>query len=351
VLLINNQDAATGTITYTNRWGIYQEGASDLNYFAANTLIGTTVNNGNKLQVSGTGTFGYVTNNTNAIEFLDSSSTKTHIGSGFGGTFIQNNNYYNGSSYVFDNNTLPSSNITLSGGTFNVQTGAANTNPSTKLTVDLAGNLGLGVTPSVWSLANASSLQIKNASFSGFLNRAYFGANFYWNNFGQEQYIANDYATLYTQATGQHIWYTAPSGTAGNAISFTQAMTLTSAGTLLIGTTTDAGQKLQVNGQVLTNREGLQFPAFSGGGNWQIGSDSTSGTGMYIYSSVGSYTAIFATTGNLSLTGSLTTGTPTGGTAAAWKLGSRVAATVVVNTTEYIEVDIGGTLYKLATVT
>jgi chorismate mutase len=34
-----------------------------------------------------------------------------------------------------------------------------------------------------------------------------------------------------------HAWYTAPSGTAGNAISFTQAMTLDASGNLLVGTT------------------------------------------------------------------------------------------------------------------
>ena len=55
--------------------------------------------------------------------------------------------------------------------------------------------------------------------------------------------------------------------------------------------------------------------------------------------------------GNAQYAGSISTGNPNGGTSGAWKLGSRVAATVVVNTTEYIEVDIGGTLYKLATVT
>jgi len=33
---------SSGTISYTNRWGIYQEGASDLNYFAGNTGISTT---------------------------------------------------------------------------------------------------------------------------------------------------------------------------------------------------------------------------------------------------------------------------------------------------------------------
>jgi hypothetical protein len=54
-LLINDQTANTGTVTYTNRWGIYQEGTSDLNYFAANVLIKSTVNNGNALQITGNG--------------------------------------------------------------------------------------------------------------------------------------------------------------------------------------------------------------------------------------------------------------------------------------------------------
>jgi hypothetical protein len=73
-------------------------------------------------------------------------------------------------------------------------------------------------------------------------------------------------------------------------------------GNVLIGTTTDGGQKLQVNGS-----------------------------------------ATFA--------GSVTTGTPSGGTAGAWKLGVRVAATTTLDTTQYLQVDIGGTLYKVALVT
>jgi hypothetical protein len=42
-LLINPLDE-WGGVTLTNRWGIYQSGASDKNYFAANTLIGSTTN-------------------------------------------------------------------------------------------------------------------------------------------------------------------------------------------------------------------------------------------------------------------------------------------------------------------
>lgn len=48
---------------------------------------------------------------------------------------------------------------------------------------------------------------------------------------------------------------------------------------------------------------------------------------------------------------SVKTDAPTGGTSGTWKLGVRVAATTTLDTTQYVEVDIGGTLYKLAVVT
>jgi hypothetical protein len=40
--------------------------------------------------------------------------------------------------------------------------------------------------------------------------------------------------------SGLHKWFNAPSGTAGNAITFTQAMTLDASGNLLVGTTANA---------------------------------------------------------------------------------------------------------------
>jgi hypothetical protein len=60
--------------------------------------------------------------------------------------------------------------------------------------------------------------------------------------------------------------------------------------------------------------------------------------------------------GNTSVTevitsGSIKTGAPTTGTAANWKLGQRVAAAVVLDATQYIEVEVGGTFYKIAIVT
>jgi hypothetical protein len=64
-------------------------------------------------------------------------------------------------------------------------------------------------------------------------------------------------------------------------------------------------------------------------------------------------TEVFSLTsgGNATFAGSLTTAAPSGGTAGAWKLGVRVAATTTLDTTQYLQVDIGGTLYKVALVT
>jgi hypothetical protein len=52
--LINALDDYGAGFTFTNRWGIYQAGVSDTNYFAANSLFGTTVNAGFRVDIAGT---------------------------------------------------------------------------------------------------------------------------------------------------------------------------------------------------------------------------------------------------------------------------------------------------------
>ncbi len=58
-----------------------------------------------------------------------------------------------------------------------------------------------------------------------------------------------------------------------------------------------------------------------------------------------------STAGALRVTTTYTSGAPNGGTAGDWKFGIRVAATVALDTTQYLQVDIGGTLYKVGVVT
>jgi hypothetical protein len=122
-----------------------------------------------------------------------------------------------------------------------------------KARLDSSGNLGLGVSPSAWA-SPFKNIQVGNgAGFTGRTDAmtAYMSSNYYYNN--GDKYIGTGNATLYIQISGQHIFYTAPSGTAGNAISSTQAMTLDASGNLLVGTTSPlystAGRGLlEVNG-------------------------------------------------------------------------------------------------------
>jgi hypothetical protein len=125
---------------------------------------------------------------------------------------------------------------------------AFKTNQTVRMRLDSSGNLGLGVTPSAW-VAGYKVLQVGNASWytDGNAN-TYLAANTYQASGFVDTYISSNEAAKYEQINGAHKWFTAPSGTAGAAISFTQAMTLGADGLLQVGTTTGgvSDGKLQV---------------------------------------------------------------------------------------------------------
>jgi Chaperone of endosialidase len=110
-----------------------------------------------------------------------------------------------------------------------------------RMRLDAAGNLGLGVTPSAWSGLTAFQLPDYGTIASKGAN-LWTGSNFYYVGGGVNRYATTAAATQYTQQSGAHYWFTAPSGTAGNAISFTQAMTLDASGQLGIGTSSPANR-------------------------------------------------------------------------------------------------------------
>ena len=123
-------------------------------------------------------------------------------------------------------------------GTSNNYPIAFQVNSAEKMRLDASGNLGLGVTPSAWGTSSHKAFDIwtrtalanDSAGATQFVNNGYYnGSNWI--------YKATAAASFYQQASGAHTWLNAPSGTAGNAISFTQAMTLDASGNLLVGTT------------------------------------------------------------------------------------------------------------------
>ena len=143
--------------------------------------------------------------------------------------------------------TFANANPTLTAGTAN---GVTYLNGSKVLTSGSAlqfdgSNLGLGVTPSAWRSADRAFQVRRSVVHDINQTSSAFGLNYYLDSGNNYRYIGNGFAAQYIQNggdVGQHQWFTAPSGTAGNAISFTQAMTLTAAGDLLVGTTSANGR-------------------------------------------------------------------------------------------------------------
>jgi len=125
---------------------------------------------------------------------------------------------------------------------------AAASGASTLATLDASGNLGLGVTPSAWSGYGVPVLEMPSGgTFVTSGNGVNIGCNWYYTG-GNFIYKTSSTASYYQQGSGAHQWFTAPSGTAGTAITFTQAMTLDSSGNLLVGTTSGGSYKLDVVG-------------------------------------------------------------------------------------------------------
>jgi len=111
----------------------------------------------------------------------------------------------------------------------------------TAMTLNSTG-LGVGVTPSAWSGYKAIGLSnqgcnlyaLNASSTSGLTSNGYYnGTNWL--------YINSQASGRYEMVGAAHSWYTSASGTAGNAITFTQAMTLDASGNLLVGKTAGYG--------------------------------------------------------------------------------------------------------------
>lgn len=167
------------------------------------------------------------------------------------------------------------------------ETGSVVLPDGTEMMRSASGNIGLGVTPSPWN----SAVKAFQFGLSGSIsandgaNYVEYGNNFYRDSVGADIYKSNGAACkIELQTDGSFRWKIAPSGTAGNPISFTQAMTLDASGNLGIGASPVAGLgKAQVAGNMSAGRIGIPIQI-------QDTNDTNYGNAIYIPHDGGSST-------------------------------------------------------------
>lgn len=284
---------------------------------------GTAWVNDSDAGITGSGSSGQVAYFTGATTqagnnnlFWDISNARLGVGTNVPSTSLHVVGQITGNSFIPTSATIPVNGMYLP----NTNTIAFSTNTQQKLILDATGNLGLGVVLKSWGVGS-SAFELGNGGIWKSGSRSVDWIVNGYNNGTNYIYNVSAAATFYRQFDGSHQFWNAPSGTAGNAITFTQAMTLTAAGRLLLGTTSEASNILEVVGDTRFSPTGTSL-TITGTSNFSIltanqalifrSSGSTAGR---LYKSFDNTTPLTGTIGNnVNINGTITF-SPTSGTA------------------------------------
>jgi hypothetical protein len=301
--------SVTSPISYNNTTGVISisQASTSVSGFLSNTDWNTFNNKQGTITLTTTGTSGNATFSSNTLNIPNYGSALSGYLPLTGGTLT---GALGGTSATFSglvtlnsneplilnrtNNTSTSNAIRFqTGGTTQwyvgsdsyLQSGTENFgfyNGAYRLIITPAGNLGLGVTPSAWGTSFKAIQFGQTGILSSGLGASNFGHNYYYDG-TNPIYLTTSNASLYQQGTGQHNWYTAPSGTVGTTVTFTQVMTLNTSGYLGVGTTTPS-YLLDVNGNggnayIRANTSGSSNYSTlllqNGDGSWHVTNDDT----------------------------------------------------------------------------
>jgi hypothetical protein len=204
-------------------------------------------------------------------------------------------------------------------------TAAITTGGTERMRIDSAGNVGIGAAPSAWQSAT-KTLQIVSGgatacSFSvNTSGGVALARNYYLATGGTAKYVYTSAASSYVQDTdGSHKFSSAPSGTADNAITFTQVLAIEKDKSLALqGATSQTGIGITFNANEVTAastnantlddyEEGTWTPEFSGtDGSITI----TYSTQLGYYTKIGNIVKLtFNITASSAVTAGPTTGT------------------------------------------
>jgi hypothetical protein len=129
------------------------------------------------------------------------------------------------------------------------------TNSNERMRISSDGNIGMTVTPQSWytgyvALQLGDTTALYGNKTSADARIAILSNNAYLNTSVNWIYLVNARASRYQQNDGDHVFSYAASGTAGNTISWSNALVIKNSGNTLLGTGTDNGERLYVSGSI-----------------------------------------------------------------------------------------------------
>ena len=259
-----NPSSGAGALILTNRWGIYQDSTTDVNYFGGTTLIGTTTNAGYKLDVAGTlrNTLGANFATTSGSVGIGTASPSAKLDVSAGNINLSN------SYFLSSRNNANTLNVTMIGRNTSdrviIDPDGYGTNiggGGTVLLNPTGGNVGIGTTSPVskFEVRDGDASVTTLSSFSFFNNNRNTVPSSAGVSMGGMRWRSYSTGTTYESGTQilsftEAAWSStsAPSyisfqTTASGSVTPNERMRITSDGKVLINTTTDAGQRLQIN--------------------------------------------------------------------------------------------------------